>query len=400
MHETSEQPTVKPVNSRSESLQLLRELVPNRLQRWIAGWLLWTAVAFLSATVWWFFPQGNYPYTWWELFAVKAGVWYVWGLFTPAILWLGSRFRLDASNRAGRLIILASLSVVITLCYLAAYSAVILSIINDPRIRSFDDLAEFVVTMHFTWYFLAFWMIIGIEHGIAYYRRYIERERRNAALESQLTQAQLERLKSQLQPHFLFNSLNTISSLVLSDRRSEAYDTLADLAALLRLSLERSQAQVISLHDELEFTRLYCDVMARRFPEQLKVEWDIDSDTIQAEVPSLFLQPLVENAIRHGSAGSGGNVTVSILAQRRGEFLVIQLCNDRDAVLTGNAGAGLGLANLRERLGHIYGERAAIEITDRDPETYTVTLRWPYRRIAVAETSYEFLAKQNSGVAG
>jgi sensor histidine kinase YesM len=181
--------------------------------------------------------------------------------------------------------------------------------------------------------------------------------------------------------------------LVLSDRRSEAYDALADLASLLRLSLERSQAQVISFHDELEFTRLYLDVMSRRFPDQLRVTWEIEPETINAEVPSLILQPLVENAIKHGSAASGGYVSVEISAHCERDVLVIQIGNDRDTVRTGDSHSGFGIVHLRERLAHLYGARAEVLIDDHDPENFSITLKWPYRRLAVGSSSYELASK-------
>lgn len=368
---------------RVETLALFRDLIPSAPLRIAVYLALWTVVTAASALHWWFYPQGIYPYTWWELFGVKAAVWFTWGAITPIVLWLGARFRIEPRMRWRRSAILLAAGLVITSIYLAAYTQWILWLtVQQPQAAQFESMLAFVISRHSTYYFLAFWAVIGIEHIVAYYHRYLERERLTAQLQAQLAEAQLERLKSNLQPHFLFNALNTISSMVLSDKTSEAYDTLADLAELLRISLDNNQSEFVTLTEELEFSRLYVSVMSRRFPDHLMVDWQIDPEVLDAAVPNMILQPLIENSIKHGVSGDNVARCVTIRAESAGarvQFAIVNPIAGTPAEPPRN-GHGIGLNHTRQRLQHYYGNEYEF-VVNAEKKEFGVTIAIPYRRL-------------------
>ncbi len=367
----------------SSMRSLIAELIPSRQLRALAYIGFWTVVAFASALHWWFYPQGSYPYTWWQLFMGKAAVWYTWGLVAPLVFWFGHRFRLDAGPRLKHALLLMVLATVVTLVYLLTYTQWILWVTGASDVPgAFGDMLRFVISMHSTYYFLAFWGLIAIEHTVAYYRRFVERERQTAQLEKQLVHAQIERLRSQLHPHFLFNTLNTVSSLVLTEQNSQAYDALAELAELLRMSLDRNERQLVTLEEEIEFDRIYVGLMSRRFPGRLDVRWSIDAHANRALVPSMILQPLIENAVKYGVEGDSIRTKIEVRAHLANENLEIEIENSCQSGVQGNRprGYGIGLGQTRQRLVAHYGERHIIESGRDDQNRFLVSLTIPFEK--------------------
>jgi two-component system, LytTR family, sensor kinase len=203
-----------------------------------------------------------------------------------------------------------------------------------------------------------------------------------AQLKTKLAEAQLENLRLQLQPHFLFNTLNTISSVMYEDLRA-ADQMVTQLSDLLRLTLRASRTHEIPLGDELQITRLYLDLMQKRYEEKLRVHYTIDVALNDALVPQLILQPLLENSLRHGMKASGEAIDISIDAQRENDSLTLKISDtgtgfgssDPNSVL----GRGVGLANIRDRLAQLYGGRQAFSIANRADGGAEVTLRLPNR---------------------
>jgi two-component sensor histidine kinase len=206
--------------------------------------------------------------------------------------------------------------------------------------------------------FSALWLciIFGLE-SFGGWRR--ERERL-LELQKHLAESQLAQLKAQLQPHFLFNALNTISALMQTDV-DRADRLLSKLADLLRSSLKSSARQTTPLREELDILRLYAEIMRERFAGRVTLEWDIAADVTNAAVPGLMLQPLLENAFRHGVERSTGSVAIRITARREGERLKIAIHNS-GSTLAAEPGLGIGLRNCRERLNVLHGERASLEL--------------------------------------
>jgi two-component system, LytTR family, sensor kinase len=203
-----------------------------------------------------------------------------------------------------------------------------------------------------------------------------------AQLKQKLAEAQLENLRLQLQPHFLFNTLNTISSVMYEDVKA-ADQMVTQLSDLLRLTLRASRTHEIPLADELQITRLYLDLMQKRYEEKLRVHYAIDAALNDALVPQLILQPLLENSLRHGMKASGEAIDISIDANREYDSLVLKIsdtgtgfgASDPNSVL----GRGVGLANIRDRLAQLYGGGQIFSIANRTDGGAEVTLRLPYR---------------------
>jgi len=210
-----------------------------------------------------------------------------------------------------------------------------------------------------------------------------ERERRSLELEARLTQANLQALKMQLQPHFLFNALNAVSTLI-HDNPKAADDVVGALSQFLRMSLEVSSQNEVPLPKELEFVNRYLDIQQARFGDRLRIRREIDPGTADAAVPPLLLQPLVENSIRHGieARESGGVVTIRV--QRLGQMLRLEVCDDGGG-FNGRqllaAGQGIGLSNTKARLQALYGERHQFRLTANSPTGACATIEIPFRSI-------------------
>src|SRR6267378_4329980 len=201
-----------------------------------------------------------------------------------------------------------------------------------------------------------------------------------AELQTKLVQAQLENLRLQLQPHFLFNTLNTISSVMYEDVRA-ADAMITQLSDLLRLTLQASRTHEIPLAEELQITRLYLDLMQKRFENKLRVSYAIDPSLNETLVPQLILQPLLENSLRHGMKSGNGAMELSITAHRENGSLILQVCDTGCGLAGDNPaqlfGRGLGLSNIRDRLAHLYGERQEFSIANRPSGGAEVMLRVP-----------------------
>ncbi len=229
----------------------------------------------------------------------------------------------------------------------------------------------------------AYASLVGLAQTVQLHRRSRERERRAAALEAQLTKARLNALQAQLHPHFLFNALNAISTLLRRDTRA-AQDALASFSELLRLALCHSTHSEVTLREDLEFLRRYIEIQQTRLGDRLRFEEVIAPEVMDCLVPALFLQPLVENAIRHGIEPSASPGLVRVIVQPQGARLGVTV-EDNGAGLTGKedergGGAGIGLQNLNSRLETLYGAEHRIEFRPRPEGGVTVRVEIPLRQ--------------------
>lgn len=224
-----------------------------------------------------------------------------------------------------------------------------------------------------------FGSLCGLGHALHFRRRWQEREQRAAALESSLARARLHALQAQLQPHFLFNTLNSITALVRQNPPA-AEEMLVSLSDLLRLALSQATRPCSSLREELKFLQLYLDIQQTRFGDRLRFEQDIQPELLDCAVPSLLLQPLVENALRHGLEPAGRPGTVRITGRRHAGFLELQVADDGvgcPALVRGQARLGVGLANVQERLRAMFEERASLTFANGAAGGLVVGLRLP-----------------------
>jgi signal transduction histidine kinase len=330
---------------------------------WTAYGLLGAAQEVLSYTL----SRGE-PLPWTKALLLQMPQAYMWALATPVIVWLGRRFPLALGRWVG------SAAIHLTICLVwvfvidltfAFHVANVLPPAN-PRPLLAQAGRFFVV-----WVLsdgMLYWTILSVSYAVDHYRRFRERELAAAQLETQLAQADLQALKMQLHPHFLFNALHTIGSLVRTGDRDTAVRVVAGLGDLLRRMLEGAAQQEVPLKQELAFIRGYLDIEQVRFRDRLVVTLEVEPGVLDAKVPYLILQPLVENALRHGIAPhrSAGHLTV--LGRRSGERLELVVRDDGPGVGPGANGEegparpGIGLSNTRARLTRLYGDDYALEV--------------------------------------
>lgn len=367
----------------SETMALLRDLLRGRALRWVVLVFFWLVIGVLSALHWQLFFTGQDPYDWWELYRIKVALWYVWGLLTPLILWLGWKFPMGQGKSLKHTAILLPISLVLTSVYLAIYSALLMINVPDAPglFQSPPAMFMWVVGAHSTWYFLAFWATIGVEHAVSYYRRFHERQILTSRLEAQLAEAQLDSLRSQLQPHFLFNTLHSIMALVNQSDTKAAKEMLAGLSDLLRHALEHVRRHEVPLREELDILRRYIAIESVRFSDRLTVGWEIDDTAEAAYVPSFILQPLAENAIRHGIEKQSGPGVLAVRCWRdNGRLLLSFTDNGAGLPATGDDAVrdGHGLGDMRARLDVLYPSNYSLHITGADTGGTVVRLSLPY----------------------
>lgn len=250
-------------------------------------------------------------------------------------------------------------------------------------------ITHLILISGFTASVVLYWLILGGTNALAYYRAFQNQSLRAAALEAQLAQAQLHALQMQLNPHFLFNALNSVSSLLHEDVR-RADTMLARLGEFLRMTLNAPLAQCVSLRQELEFVRRYLDIEQMRFEERVGVVWEVDDEALSASVPTFILQPLVENALKHGILLSSSGGTITIRASCCGDMVHLSVCNrTTTAVVRRSAQArersngnsmGIGLLNTRSRLEKLYQDAYTLDYGATEGEGFSVAIGIPFHR--------------------
>jgi two-component system, LytTR family, sensor kinase len=313
---------------------------------------------------------------------------YASAALTPAILWLGDRFPFGREHWVAPFAIHLVGSVVfgVTQLWLEAVFTAWTGVVSFPVAQSVRTYLPVLLALGLHGSILCYWLIIGLqalwrfhESSRRHEREALELMARASALETQVVQARLGALKMQLQPHFLFNTLNAVVSLVRARRGREAEDTLAHLSDLLRWVLDDSEQQEVALARELEYVRLYLAVERVRFSDRLSIEMRIAPDALDAAVPHLCLQPIVENAIRHGIEASASAGELVIGARRVDTMLELVVEDDGPGFRNMRQPIGIGLANTRLRLAELYGDRASLTLANALDGGAIVTLTLPYR---------------------
>jgi len=308
------------------------------------------------------------------------------GFLATSFAYFGLLRFLDFRNLAQRAVTAFALAIILTCLYLFADFMIYIRLFP---IETFNPLGERV---YLDWPYLgnvsAFWIFVKLQVFIGWGGFYLALDltQRIRAQERQLyrsavlaKEAQLKMLRFQLNPHFLFNTLNAVSSLVLDNRNEEAESMLIRMSRFLRFALEATPGDRVSLRQELDAQELYLGIEKARFADRLDVTFDIAPDAEDARVPSLILQPLMENCIKYGVSPSTQTVHINILARREGAELVIEVTDDgpgSSAVIGGST--GLGLRNIRSRLEVIYGQRAHMISGPAEAGGYAVQLRLPF----------------------
>ena len=357
-------------------------------RRWLK-WLLitgfWTLVGLMFASQWYVGNNANgYPTPWANAVTWALSEYWVWAALTPLILLSGRPFFIDRDNWRRPL----AAHLLLGLCFASSH-LLLMSFVEQLTVwahhpgkqMSFQLSAWYYFTKKFHMAFLTYWVITGVSHAFEFYRRNRRNELRASQLEAQLSRAELHALKMQLHPHFLFNTLNTISALVHRDPRA-ADRMVARLGDLLRLTLDNQGVEEVSLKEELEFLQKYLEIEQTRFHDRLTVEVDVDPASLDARLPNLLLQPLVENAIKHGVSARPGAGRIEISARRENGTLNLRVRDDGNGLPAYSrpdcSRSGVGLANTRARLLQLYGDAQRFELANAEGGGCVVTISLPY----------------------
>jgi two-component system, LytTR family, sensor kinase len=339
-------------------------VIRSRWGKWLFGFCFWTFLGLSFASQFYISSaKAGLPITWAQAVSYALGDWYVFAALSIPVIPLARRFRFELGSRARSLLAHGLGSAVFSLAYMVLRAWV-------GQWQSTASFGEaFKPLLVKTWHFnlLIYWVIVAVSQAFDYYQRYRERELRAAELEKGLVQARLQALQMQLNPHFLFNTLHSISSLMHKD--IEAADRMVSrLGDLLRVALDSSDTQEVPLRQELQFLERYLDIEHTRFGDRLTVKMNVASDTLEAHVPNLILQPLVENAIRHGIEPCSKPGRIELQARRDADMLILEVSDNGPGLREhGQTEEGVGLSNTRARLHHLYGEAHRFEL-HRGPE--------------------------------
>jgi two-component system, LytTR family, sensor kinase len=353
--------------------------------RWILILCAWTIVGLLFTVREIVVASVHGGHVNWVIVGVIELVyWNVWAVSTPLVVALAKRFPLTGQRFVSHIAIHTVTSFMmgplgsVTAYFLSRGLLGLLFRMTDPgALRLLSTFTVSVLSMSFTG-ILTYWLVVGLYQSVHFYQAAMERQTIAAQLETQLSHAELENLKSQLHPHFLFNSLHTIGVLMQEDVEAASH-LLVSLGDLLRMALERRENE-ITLRSELEFVGKYLEIEQTRFHDRLKVRMDVPPDLLGVYVPSLALQPLVENAIKHGISVDSAAGRLEIAAQRNNGRVSLRVRDDGPGLAPGSRlRFGVGLTNVQSRLKQLYGEESSLELTRGDGRGCEAIITIPLR---------------------
>lgn len=360
------------------------------IRRYATLWLAWTVAGLFYITQD-FVPRlyRNEPVSWQDVFVGWMAAMYLCAAFTPALLWLGRRWPVEQENRWRRVALHFCFAAIFSLVETAIEAPVLVKLGVFPaaaKMTSFRTAFSVLLVYGFHGNVIRYWAVIGLQAVFRAHRNAQQRERESlemkahsSELAAQLSTAQLNALKMQLQPHFLFNTLSAIMSLVRQQKGQQAEVMIARLSDLLRLTLDDVEAQEVPLWRELEFLRLYLSTEQVRFEDRLRVRITAEPEVSEAFVPHMALQPIVENAVRHGLGQSEQAVVIDVKATRVAKNLVLTVTDDGPgSPPCGFEGKGIGLANTRDRLQRLYGPGSTLLAENVSPRGVQVTMTLPF----------------------
>jgi two-component sensor histidine kinase len=355
-----------------------------------AAIILLTATAlgfFFAAQIYFSAASFHREISWGQAFYWSFGDWYEWALLSPIIFWACRRFRFDRASWQKSLAVHLFGGLVLSGVHavMCALAAVLQGWVTGKAIAFGTSLHGLLANR--THYNLAVYaLIVCAWHAWDYYRKFREREVEATELAGRLAQAQLQALRMQLNPHFLFNTLNAVSSLMLKDVQA-ANKMLSRLGDLLRLTLESNHRQEVPLRQEIDFLRRYLDIEQIRFGERLQLKMEIDPSTLEAAVPNLILQPLVENAIRHAIEPQEAAGQIELRSLRDNGRLILHVADNGPGLTLKTAKAAevsqdgrerVGLNNTRARLRKLYGENQQFDLNGNAMGGATASLSIPF----------------------
>jgi len=367
-----------------------------RRRRWVrlaVIWGIWTFIGIVFTLQGYFTSyRSERPMPFMESLYLQMTWAYVYALGTPLVLWAAARLPIERSNWIRSAVLHVPISVVFSVV-LTALARVIIWLILGYRMGrplTFQSMTNFVIG-NFTEGIGIYLLIALLSYAYNYYQRYREGQVKTLQLEAQLSHAQLQALKMQLHPHFLFNTLHSISALLSKDVES-ARKMITRLGDFLRLTLENSGSQEVTLKQEIEFLGCYLEIERIRFQNRLVTRIDLGEETLDARLPNLILQPIVENAIRHGIAPRSSPGLLEISAKQLDGVLRIQVRDNGPGLPEHRTSQnhfkkGLGLANTESRLQRLYGADHLFDLSNNPAGGLIVTLEIPFHTDAAPSQS-------------
>ncbi len=330
--------------------------------------LFWILVSTANAMIGW-----NYYDMPIEQALINSFVQYLFFAVLALNIWYVVKYNTVESNTWLRLFVFHLVAATIFVLLWVYFSGLVIGLI-DPRLKEYLTMSfpsRFLSGYLFYVFYVFFFM------AIIYYQNFREKVKREGELKSLIREAELHALKSQINPHFLFNSLNSISSLTMSDP-GRAQEMVINLSTLMRYSLKHGQDERVTFGTELENNKLYLAIEKVRFGSKLQPVFRVDESCFGALIPNMILQPVYENAIKYGVYEATEPVEIITEASCNGEFLEITVSNAYDHTISSKKGEGIGLRNIRERLQIIYGNPALLKIRDTRKH-FSITLTIPQK---------------------
>lgn len=349
-----------------------------------AWWLVpavWTIPAAVATIVYYVTTRDSKnPVTWAQAFLAMAPFWYLWVLLTPPAVWLARRFPVGGPRTGRHVAYHATFAVLFSAIHLTVGLFLLRAFMPPaPETWAYSAVLVSFVRTYFEFDLMLYPLVVVVIHAYDYYVHGRRDALRAAELEVQLAHAHLQALRMQLQPHFLFNTLHAVSSLMDEDVKA-ARRMLARLSELLRLTLDTQGIHEVPLERELEVLELYLDIERLRFSDRMTVEFQVEPETLDAMVPNLILQPLVENAVRHGIAPRPGGGRITVSAARDGARVHLAVQDDGEGPPPGAPRpSGVGLGNTRQRLEELYGPDHDFAAGPADGGGFEVRVTVPYR---------------------
>ncbi len=319
----------------------------------------------------------------------QGSAWLIWSVWSQVILTLVDRVKLGTGRLASWVAIHVAATFLICAVNVMAIAWLDHRFFHTGQVQTYGYTLRSVMVNHFDFQVVLYWAVLGAAYMVEFVRRYRERDRAAVELEQKLAMTQLDALRMQLNPHFLFNALNSVAELMEMDVK-QAQKTLTRVSDLLRLSLRSAGSSTIPLWQEIELVELYLQIARVRYGQGLEVDIEVDSSAVDLPVPSFLLQPLVENALKHGLAPGHQGQCIHVTARRLGDSLELVVDDNGkglDGLITTSGrfmaarpsvdGLGIGLTNTRSRLTMLYGDRYAFRMSNQNNGGCRVEIRLP-----------------------
>jgi hypothetical protein len=355
-----------------------------RSHRWIWIISIWLGFGLVDAVQTVFVMRGEgMHHAWMRLFWTCVAGWIPWALATPLVLWLGRRFPPVNLRPVGTWVVHLAACAGVGLTF-AAWMAWMDIAFNPYARHSSPGSFTHIWADKFDSGILSFLVLYGAIVTVSYVLDSRERlalqQTETARLNEMLSKAQLDALRRQIEPHFLFNTLNAVAGLVRERRNDDAVDMIAGLSDFLRRVLQGSTDQQVPLGEEMAFAQKYLDIQKVRFAERLQLSVDVPRELYPAQVPSLILQPMVENAVKHGIAKRAQGGAIRIAASRCDGVLTLSVCNDGPSLPVDweMARSGIGMSNVRTRLQSLYGDDFELSMRNQDAGGVEVSVSLPF----------------------